>query len=236
MGTLTSLLIRSTPAAQPHLRLKATSIFLEGSVWKSIIGDRPLIYSLLLYSVFWFIGGVVFLIVTLVGKVQLDLGDTRTAILNAMMGLGIGVGCVVAAILSKHQIRLSLITKGSWGLAAGLTGTSLIAVMPMGKNLQVGLLGVALLLSGFFGGWIAVPLQVFIQVRPADDLKGRVIAAMNLITWFGILSASIYYFLSLAVTGFQMPPSWVLCSLGLIMVIANGIMLPAMRRHLDNGQ
>jgi acyl-[acyl-carrier-protein]-phospholipid O-acyltransferase/long-chain-fatty-acid--[acyl-carrier-protein] ligase len=51
-----------------------------------------------------------------------------------------------------------------------------------------------LLLTGVGAGLFTVPMQTFLQVRPPDDEKGRVIAAMNLFNWIGILLASATYF------------------------------------------
>src|SRR5262249_10925184 len=50
-----------------------------------------------------------------------------------------------------------------------------------------------LVLMGTAAGVFTVPLQVFLQARPPADQKGRVIGAMNLVNWIGILfSAQIY--------------------------------------------
>jgi acyl-[acyl-carrier-protein]-phospholipid O-acyltransferase/long-chain-fatty-acid--[acyl-carrier-protein] ligase len=50
-----------------------------------------------------------------------------------------------------------------------------------------------LVLMGSAAGVFTVPLQVFLQARPPADQKGRVIGAMNLVNWIGILfSAQIY--------------------------------------------
>ena len=49
--------------------------------------------------------------------------------------------------------------------------------------------------------------------------EGRVIAVMNLMTWIGILLASVYYITALAITGFKMDPSWILLSCGVIMLL-----------------
>ena len=43
---------------------------------------------------------------------------------------------------------------------------------------------------------------------------------MNVMTWIGILLASVYYFAALAVTGFKMDPSWILISIGIIMFVS----------------
>jgi acyl-[acyl-carrier-protein]-phospholipid O-acyltransferase/long-chain-fatty-acid--[acyl-carrier-protein] ligase len=66
---------------------------------------------------------------------------------------------------------------------------------------------------------MAVPLQVFIQARPPAALKGRIIGAMNLFTWGGIMLSTLFYYLcnlALARTGY--PPSWVLAALAPILV------------------
>jgi acyl-[acyl-carrier-protein]-phospholipid O-acyltransferase/long-chain-fatty-acid--[acyl-carrier-protein] ligase len=46
---------------------------------------------------------------------------------------------------------------------------------------------------GLFAGFFYVPLAVFMQVRPPADLKGRMIGAMNLVNWIGILVAAVFY-------------------------------------------
>ena len=50
-----------------------------------------------------------------------------------------------------------------------------------------------LLLLGMFAGMFAVPLQVFLQSRPPESQKGRMIATMNLANWIAILSSGIIY-------------------------------------------
>ena len=56
----------------------------------------------------------------------------------------------------------------------------------------LGYLKVLLLLAatGFFAGFFAVPVNALIQHRPADDQKGAVIAASNLLSFVGIAGAS----------------------------------------------
>lgn len=49
------------------------------------------------------------------------------------------------------------------------------------------------LVMGAFTGLFAVPLQVFMQSRPPDDKKGRMIAVMNQANWIGILLAVAIY-------------------------------------------
>lgn len=52
-----------------------------------------------------------------------------------------------------------------------------------------------LFFTGIATGLFAVPLQTLLQVRPPDEEKGRIIAAMNFMSWIGILLASGAYFL-----------------------------------------
>ena len=53
--------------------------------------------------------------------------------------------------------------------------------------------GFALVLVGFFAGFYSVPLQVYLQSNAPSEQKGRIIAAMNLLNWFGIAGAGIIY-------------------------------------------
>lgn len=224
-GTGTSLLIRRPEPAQPKLRFSLVNWFGEPAVWRRVIQDRMLLRVLVVYSVFWFVGGVITLTITLVGKVQLGLDDNTAALFNAAMGLGIGSGCVCAAKLSGADVKMWLVRYGSLGLFLGIAGASLLAVVAIPQATKSWLIGGSLFLGGFFGGWVAIPLQVFIQARPEPEFKGRVVAIMNVMTWIGIALASVYYFAALAVTGFQMDPSWIMLTSGLIMLLAS-VVLP----------
>lgn len=220
-GTITSLLVRKTPPAQPGLKFSPSSIFVEPKIWKRVSADRTLFKVLLVYSAFWFVGGVVALAITLTGQVQLGLSATVTSLFNASMGLGIGLGSVVAAKVSRNQVRLGLVRFGSIGLFLGMLAVAIIAVSSIDSTFKSWLIGFFLFAAGIFGGLVAIPLQVFIQTHPPAELKGRVIALMNLMTWIGILLASVYYIAILAMTGFKMDPSWILLSCGVIMLVAS---------------
>lgn len=77
-----------------------------------------------------------------------------------------------------------------------------------------------LVLMGFFAGLFALPVQVFLQSRPPEHLKGRMIGTMNLINWIAIILSAVYYmvgtdliawlglpkFLIFAVTGLLLLP------------------------------
>ncbi|HEY3964718.1 MAG TPA: hypothetical protein VGM05_09230, partial [Planctomycetaceae bacterium] len=55
------------------------------------------------------------------------------------------------------------------------------------------LASVFLVLVGGATGVFSVPMQVFLQGRPPQNQRGRIIGAMNLFNWVGIfLSAGVY--------------------------------------------
>ena len=65
-----------------------------------------------------------------------------------------------------------------------------------------------LLFLGAFTGLFAVPLQVFMQTRPPDDKKGRMIAVMNQANWIGIaISGVLYNAIAAIIATFDWPRS-----------------------------
>lgn len=75
--------------------------------------------------------------------------------------------------------------------------------------------------SGVAAGLFTVPLQTLLQARPPDEEKGRVIAAMNFLTWIGILVASGFYFLmsaACAAWGFPQGVQFVVCALAMALM------------------
>lgn len=214
VGFLTSLFVRRTPIAQPGLPLRKSSLAIDSETWKMLREDRPLTAVLLVSSLFWFLGGVVNIDANPLGRFVMGLSDSRTSLANACMGVGIAVGCMVAAKLSHRTVNFGLVRLGAWGLVGGLGAVAVLgwraSQAPLAERagaepfLQLLVpqapyewqLRVVLASIGFFAGLFVVPLQVFLQARPPEDKKGRMIGAMNLINWIGIVIAAGFHWVA----------------------------------------
>lgn len=212
LGTLTSLFVRKVPAANPTLACEPSSFLVPPDMRALLAEDGPLLAALLVSSVFWLLAGMVPPAVNILGKSALALGDARTSILTGIIGIGIALGCALGGVISRGKVNFMLIRVGSIGMLV----TLLVLAIPshgnfdalfdaQGKMTRVPGIGegkqwlgfwgslVTLLLLGGFTGFFAVPLQVFMQSRPPDDKKGRMIAVMNQANWVGVLLSSLIY-------------------------------------------
>ena len=129
LGTMTSLFVRRTPVAHPGLKFEWSALGINRETWGMLRGDRLLLEVLLISSLFWFLGGVMQPTANTFGKDLLALGDGRTSLLGAFMGIGIALGCLLAGKLSHQQINFHLVGIGTWGLMASLC---LLVVLGLG--------------------------------------------------------------------------------------------------------
>jgi acyl-[acyl-carrier-protein]-phospholipid O-acyltransferase/long-chain-fatty-acid--[acyl-carrier-protein] ligase len=187
VGLLTSFGIDKVPPAAPTKKFRAN---IAGDLWhqiKLMHRDPPLFLAVAGNTYFWFLGSLLFSTIVVYGPDVLHIGQTKTGYLNATLAVGIGIGSMIAGLLSGNKIEYGLIPLGS----IGMTVTGLL----LGVT-HHGLLGSALLLGalGFWAGFYAVPVNALIQHRPREEDKGGVIAAANLLSFIGIaLSAGVYY-------------------------------------------
>jgi MFS family permease len=207
-GLLTSLCIRKTSVAHPGLKFAWSDLVVSAETLRMFWRDRPLLLALIMYSIFWLIGGLTLPAVNAFGKLQLfhtfDVkeADAKTSLLAGFLVIGIAIGCAAAGWISGKKINFRLVPWGCWGMVIGLGLLSILGWMgiaidnsaPVLSTPTVELASMALLaFMGMAAGVFTVPLQVFLQSRPPADQKGRVIGAMNLVNWIGILfSAEIY--------------------------------------------
>jgi MFS family permease len=216
IGTWTSIWVRRVPIANPRLKFSPEALTVPKDMIELLRADRPLCMALLVSSTFWLLAGLVPPAVNSLGKLVLEVGDDRTSYLSAMIGVGIAVGCAIGGLVSRGRIDFRLLRVGSIGLLLCLALASIPAsgdikllkdaagnltrVPGIGESTQwLGFRGsmVTMLVMGAFTGLFAVPLQVFMQSRPPDDKKGRMIAVMNQANWVGILlAAGIYWALT----------------------------------------
>lgn len=193
VGTGTSYLVRRTPVAHSGLTLRWRTLVVHQSTWRMIVGDRMLRGVLLATILFWFVGGVALPVVNAFGKEELRLGDATTSLLTACIGFGIAIGCVFAGFLSRHRVAFGLVHLGAWGMSLAFGALAASPWLDL-EPVATGRIAACLLtLLGFSAGMYAVPLQVVLQARPPKDQKGRMIGAMNLFTWLGILLSAVTY-------------------------------------------
>ncbi|HKD60368.1 MAG TPA: acyl-[ACP]--phospholipid O-acyltransferase [Terracidiphilus sp.] len=187
IGLTTSFGIDRVAPAAPEKKFRANFI---GDLWQQIKlmrRDQPLFLAVLGNTYFWFLGSLLFATVVVYGPDVLHIGQTKTGYLNAALAIGIGIGSMIAGMISGNKIEYGLIPLGSIGMTC--TGVVLGAM-------HVGIAGSAVLLAmlGFWAGFFAVPVNALIQHRPAEANKGGIIAAANLLSFIGIALSSAAYF------------------------------------------
>jgi acyl-[acyl-carrier-protein]-phospholipid O-acyltransferase/long-chain-fatty-acid--[acyl-carrier-protein] ligase len=187
IGFLTSLGIDKVPAAAPE---KPFRLNVAGDLWAQIgkiRKDRALWLAVLGNTYFWFLGSLLFSTIVIYGPDVLHIGQTKTGYLNAMLAVGIGIGSMAAGWVSENKIEYGLIPLGSIGMTC--TGFAL-GITPHGMAGSAILLG----MLGFWAGFFAVPVNALIQHKPAEQDKGGIIAAANLLSFVGIAISSGVYF------------------------------------------
>ncbi|MBL8851105.1 MAG: MFS transporter, partial [Planctomycetaceae bacterium] len=162
-GTLTALLVRRTPVAQPGLRFSAASFGVDRSMWQLLRENRTVFWVLIVSSLFWFLGGVVTSAVNTFGKAQLKLDDLQTSLLLTTLAVGIAVGCVVAGIASKGRISFALVHRATRGMFVALVLLTATPELGLSPERTAWISAMLLLLLGVAAGMFAVPLQVYLQ-------------------------------------------------------------------------
>ncbi len=194
VGTVTSLFVRRVPAAVPDLAFTPSATTVPPETRGMLRRDRPLFGALLASSVFWLVAGVANQAVNSLGVNQLKVGDAKTSLMLACIALGIASGSVLAGLYSKGRVDFQVMRFGGWGLVASLLA---LALPGPDHGQLLGFYGssFALYVMGIFAGMYAIPLQVFMQSRPPDNLKGRMIAVMNQANFTAIMFSSVVYWL-----------------------------------------
>jgi len=209
LGTVTSLLVRRTPVAQPDAPFNWSSVVIAPPTLKLLREDTALRRALLIYSIFWFVAAIFPMMVNWLGKEQFKLNNSDTSFLLSSISIGIAAGFVLAGKLSAGVVNFGLVRIGAIGLALilfllSLPGSQAPTVLLGESSLAASddwshLLGyqgsqVALVFAGFFAGFLALPVQVFLQSRPPQEMKGRVIGTMNLVNWIAIIIGAVVFY------------------------------------------
>jgi acyl-[acyl-carrier-protein]-phospholipid O-acyltransferase/long-chain-fatty-acid--[acyl-carrier-protein] ligase len=187
VGIVTSLGISRVPAANPSKTLNWNPLGDFAAQLKTISADRVLGWAVLGNTYLFFLAALLQFTIVIYGHDVLHLDEWHVSLLQAAVGIGIGIGSVAAGYLSGGKIEYGLIPLG----AVGMTVFSALLYSPHPTLMKA---AIHLSLLGFFGGFFAVPLNALIQHRPRPDQKGAVIAAANLLSFVGIFAAAGAYY------------------------------------------
>jgi acyl-[acyl-carrier-protein]-phospholipid O-acyltransferase/long-chain-fatty-acid--[acyl-carrier-protein] ligase len=188
IGLGTSFGITRVPAANPTTRMRLNFLGDLVRIVREMKKDEPLFMALLASTYFFFLGALINFNIVFYGSDVLHIGESKSAVLLSSLGIGIGLGSMVAGLVSRNKIEYGLIPLGSIGMA--IFGFTLF-----NPHLQFHSIAWLLAGLGFFGGFFIVPVNAVLQHRPAEDKKGGVLAAANLLSFVGIFGASLVYFL-----------------------------------------
>jgi acyl-[acyl-carrier-protein]-phospholipid O-acyltransferase/long-chain-fatty-acid--[acyl-carrier-protein] ligase len=175
-GLLASLAIPRVPAARAEGGL-ATTMRLA---WEAIAADRVLRLALIGQIFVWTLSALVPLVILAYDAAILGLEDWQSGLPLAALGIGVGVGCLLAGRLSGAKVEYGLLPLGALGLT--LTALAFAAIGP-------GKAGTILVMTvlGIFSGLLFVPLNALLQWRAPADRRGAVIAMANALVYAGML-------------------------------------------------
>jgi acyl-[acyl-carrier-protein]-phospholipid O-acyltransferase/long-chain-fatty-acid--[acyl-carrier-protein] ligase len=201
IGTVTSLLIRKTPAVQPQAQFEVADSIVPSPIRTLLVQDRPLLLALVVSSVFWLVGGLVMPVVNRLGKEQLQLqSDTKTSILTGGLAIGIILGAIGANLVLRNIRKDKQVTLG---VLIMILAMGALSIWTPNGGLLLGYTGalLGLIVMGIGAAIFVIPLQVFLQERPPAELKGRLIGTMNFANFVGILLAGPIYQILVSIAG-----------------------------------
>jgi len=193
IGSITSMMIRYTPPAQPTAKLTFADLGLPAPIRELLSKDQQLTFAIIVSSMFYVVAGIVMPTVNSLGKLQLKLdSSTLISILTGGLAIGIIIGAVLANIVFKRMAPAKQVTIGVWVMVASLVA---LGCWRAGGDHLLGYWGalIGLIATGMAAAVFIIPLQVFLQKRPPAELKGRMIGTMNFANFIGILIAGPLY-------------------------------------------
>jgi len=145
-------------------------------------------------------------------------------ILSVSLMVGVCIGSLVAAKITSFEKWTHVLLPGAAGMGISLAAAGLL--VSNGDSQQFLILLALLALAGTFGGLFLIPVTSFIQIRPKADSKGRIIAVDNFLAFSCMLLAGMVF----PILDNRLQPSQSMLLLGLVSILAAGVIWFALRR------
>lgn len=220
-GFITSLFIGRLPTANPKRAIPWNPAGQTIRDLGALISKRPLFLAALGSTYFWTLAALSQINIDQFATKHLLVEQQHVGPLLAVLTIGIGIGALLAGILSRGKIELGLVPVGGLGIAvaavflaaapgghAGLPSTSSYAISC-----------VLLLGLGLAAGLYDIPLQAFVQDRSPPESRGSIMAAYSFLTFAGMLAASGVYALLSGPLGLSAQGIFLVCGITTLPVV-----------------
>jgi acyl-[acyl-carrier-protein]-phospholipid O-acyltransferase/long-chain-fatty-acid--[acyl-carrier-protein] ligase len=189
VGTLVSLGVPRRPAAHPTAKFPWSGPVDTVKALYRTRHDPLLAVTIGIDAFVWFVAAMQILLINEMGIQEFGFDKAGTARLVFAELVGVAIGGPLAGRLAHGERWYRVLAPAGVTMGAFMLAMPAVPLLPNQWQFY-GLL--ALLLGvGIPGGLLLVPLESFIQVRPAAHEKGTVIAAGNFAAFAGILLAGI---------------------------------------------
>jgi acyl-[acyl-carrier-protein]-phospholipid O-acyltransferase / long-chain-fatty-acid--[acyl-carrier-protein] ligase len=203
--------------------------------WESIVmlyrtsSDSLLANSIFAKAFFWFAGSLQILIINSLGLTQFGLSMTMTSVLGVIELVGIGIGSLLAPVFSKGEKWYRVLVPSAIVMAIAMFAVAAVPYLPAFTHKAVVILSLAVL--GIAGGIFCIPVTSFVQVRPAPEIKGRMIATSNFADFVGILLSGVVFYI---LTQLNIKPSNCFAIEAIMTIAAAGWLLMSMQEKNRN--
>jgi MFS family permease len=149
--------------------------------------DPPLLLAVIGDAYFYFFSLLAVMVINTMGISELHMSATATSLLAVSLLVGVCVGALVAARITSPERWTHVLAPASFGMGICLFAAGVVAGLKLDSQWLLLLLSLAG--AGTCGGIFLIPLTAFIQIRPKDNQKGKLISAANFCAFSGMLIA-----------------------------------------------
>ncbi len=224
LGVLASFGVYSRPASGGRIPFPWTGPLQSIRELLALRRDSLLLLAVCCDSFFYFISLLAVLVINTLGMNQMGLSKSATSILSVSLMTGVCIGAFAASRLTTDKRWTHILVPGAMGMGLCMLGAGLLVQTTAEPHFYQLLL--LLVATGSFGGLFLIPVTAFIQIRPAADSKGRIIAASNFLAFSGMwCSGRIFTFMDGALR-----PSASLLVLGTVALVIGLVLVVVLRR------
>lgn len=204
LGWLSSQFMPNVAPQNPDTKIELNIIYSTMDILKQSFADKNIRAAIFGISWFWLLGAVYITQLSVYTSKYLGGDENVFNLMLALFSVGIGLGSICCAKLSKGKLELGLIILGAVGMSIFGVGVSIYSIYTLSVH-EGALIGftafmansshyiimLSFALLGFFSGFFSVPLYTWLQTASTEAFRANAIAANNIVNGLFMVIAAL---------------------------------------------